>query len=109
MTELAQNNNYEEKALLYAEKYGIFNYSVKNNIMTYEDSFSEETHIAKVDLDTMQETRTLKKTSSLEDLIKDIVKSHLECELSEENGWDSASIKLLEKLSTEEFEIKFKN
>lgn len=108
MTNLIQNNNYENKALLYAEKYGIFKYSVEKNIMTYEESFSGDTYVAKVDLKTMKETRVSKKKNTMENLVKDIVKSHLECKLSEENGWDPKSIELLEKLAKGNFEIKFK-
>ena len=53
-------NKYELKALKYAEKYGIINYSVKNNVMTYIEFLPiEGTFKATVDLDTMKEVRTL--------------------------------------------------
>lgn len=51
---------YEHRALLYAEKYGIIDYTVKNNIMTYTESFLLENRIiqAEVNLDTNKEKRT---------------------------------------------------
>lgn len=55
-------NNYERKALLYAEKYGIFNYEVKENIMHYKESFPTEGNFeVQVDLDLMVESRRLVK------------------------------------------------
>lgn len=53
---------YEEKALLYAEKYGIVDYEVKGNQMIYFESFPLENTIYKavVNLDTMQEKRMVK-------------------------------------------------
>ena len=54
------NNNYEHKAILYAEKYGVIEFHVKKNQMIYYSSFPLEhsTIKAVVNLDTMQETRT---------------------------------------------------
>ena len=50
--------NYENKALLYAEKYGIIEYEVKKNKMHYTEHFRMEgTYHATVNLDTMKETR----------------------------------------------------
>lgn len=52
--------DYEHRALLYAEKYGIIDYTVKNNIMTYTESFLLENRSiqAEVNLDTNKEKRT---------------------------------------------------
>lgn len=52
-------NNYENKALLYAEEYGIIEYYVRGNKMIYYSSFPLEhsTIKAVVNLDTMTETR----------------------------------------------------
>lgn len=57
--------DYEEKAIQFAEKYGIIDYSVTGNVMTYTESFLLEakTYEARVDLDTMKETRTAKEKS----------------------------------------------
>lgn len=51
--------NYHHKALLYAEKYGIVEYTVMDNTMVYYESFPLEqaTYKAIVNLDTMQEQR----------------------------------------------------
>lgn len=51
---------YEHRALLYAEKYGIIDYTVKNNIMTYTESFLLENRIiqTEVNLDTIKEKKT---------------------------------------------------
>lgn len=52
--------DYTKKADLYAEKYGIVDYMVEGNLMTYYEKFSkEETYKAEVNLDTMKETRKL--------------------------------------------------
>jgi len=50
--------NYEQIALKFAEKYGIINYTVKGNTMTYYEQFTEGSYKANVNLDTLQETRT---------------------------------------------------
>jgi hypothetical protein len=43
---------YELNALLYAEKYGIIEYTVEGNIMTYEEFYlNEGRFLHKVDLD----------------------------------------------------------
>jgi hypothetical protein len=43
---------YELKALLYAEKYGIIEYIVEGNVMTYEESYTNEGRfVHKVDLE----------------------------------------------------------
>jgi hypothetical protein len=56
--------NFENNALLYAEKYGIIDYTVKGSTMTYTETFyGEGTYLAEVDLNTMNETRTLVKGS----------------------------------------------
>lgn len=47
-------NDYEHEALLFAEKYGIIEYKVKNNIMTFIDCGYD----CELNLDTMKETRT---------------------------------------------------
>lgn len=49
-------NSYEHKALLYAENYGIINYTVKNNKMRYYESYYLEraTYKRIVNLDTME-------------------------------------------------------
>lgn len=50
--------NYEKKALLYAEKYGVIEYEVKENKMIFTERFvSEGEFICVVNLDTMKETR----------------------------------------------------
>lgn len=53
-------NNYEDKAILYAEKYGIIEFKVKGNEMIYYTSFPLErmTYKAVVNLDEMKEKRT---------------------------------------------------
>lgn len=56
------NVNYEDKALLYAEKYGIFTYEVNGNTMKYTEEFNENkgkpsVYQAEVNLDTMKEKR----------------------------------------------------
>jgi hypothetical protein len=56
--------NFENNALLYAEKYGIIEYEVKGSTMSYTVSYyGEGTYLAEVDLNTMNETRTLVKGS----------------------------------------------
>lgn len=37
-------NTHEKNALLYAEKYGIIEYTLKRNIMTWYESFPSEGH-----------------------------------------------------------------
>jgi len=51
---------YEQKALEYAEEYGIIEYKVKNNLMIKYHSFPYErtTYKSIINLDTMKETRT---------------------------------------------------
>jgi hypothetical protein len=54
--------NYEHKALLFAEKYGIIKYEVKDHYMIFEESFpTEGTYICRVNLKTMSEERKLKR------------------------------------------------
>ena len=49
---------YDEKALLYAEKYGIIDYKVYNDEMVYYERFyNEGTYKVVVNLDTKKETR----------------------------------------------------
>jgi hypothetical protein len=54
------NHNYNDRALLYSEKYGIVNYRVNKNNMIYYESFQLERNTYKciVNLDTMKEQRT---------------------------------------------------
>ena len=57
MTDITMNE-YELKALRFAERYGIFNYEVQGTEMTYTEVFrTEGTYKAVVDLKTMKETR----------------------------------------------------
>lgn len=50
--------DYESKAIRYAEKYGIRDYKLKKNIMTYREKYpTEGIYKATVNLDTMQEVR----------------------------------------------------
>lgn len=54
--------DYKQKALLYAEKYGIVEYSVNGNTMEYYEIIDEgqeelSVYNAKVNLDTMKEER----------------------------------------------------
>ncbi|MGX1195801.1 hypothetical protein [Metabacillus sp. SLBN-84] len=51
---------YEEKATQYAETYGIVEFEVKGNRMTYTERFPLENAVyaASVNLETMTETRT---------------------------------------------------
>ncbi len=51
--------NYEEKALLFAEKYGVIEYEVQGNTMVYYQTYTLENRTIKatVNLDTMEETR----------------------------------------------------
>jgi hypothetical protein len=53
------NKDYDNKALLYAEKYGIPAYEQEGNEMTYWETFTMEgmRYKATVNLDTMKETR----------------------------------------------------
>lgn len=52
--------DYEQKALLYAEKYGIIDYKVDGCTMTYEVYYSvNEVYMCTVDLITMKEVRKL--------------------------------------------------
>ena len=52
-------NDYEHKALLFAEHYGIIEYYVKGNTMFFYPTYPMEhmTYKAVVNLDTMKETR----------------------------------------------------
>lgn len=56
--------DYEHEALLLAERYGIIEYQVKDNMMTYFKTFAMERSIyhCKINLDTKKEVRTLVKT-----------------------------------------------
>lgn len=58
--------DYEEKAIRYAEKYGIVEFEVKGNVMTYTETFLLEARIydVSVDLDTLAETRTARELIS---------------------------------------------
>jgi hypothetical protein len=50
--------SYEQKATLYAEQYGIIDFEIKGKEMIYKESFpTEGIFEARVDLDTMKETR----------------------------------------------------
>lgn len=56
--------NYEQKAVLYAEKYGIVSYKVEGNEMIYFEEATESVeqiavYKAVVNLDTMRELRNL--------------------------------------------------
>lgn len=50
--------DYNQIALLYAEKYGIFEWNITGNIMTYTEEFTNSKYNAIVNLDTLTETRT---------------------------------------------------
>lgn len=54
------NINYDQQALLYAEKYGIIYYTVKDKKMIYYENFRLEqtTYKCIVDLATFKEKRT---------------------------------------------------
>ena len=52
-------NGYEHKALLYAEKYGIINYRVKDDQMVYYEVWGKDKYECTVDLNTMKESRKL--------------------------------------------------
>lgn len=58
--------DYEEKAIRYAEKYGIVEFIVKENVMTYTESFPLEGRIydVSVDLDVMKESRSARELIS---------------------------------------------
>lgn len=49
--------DYEMKALIFAERYGIVDYKVVNNQMIYNETFTSETWQGTLNLDTMKETR----------------------------------------------------
>lgn len=51
--------SYEEKAIHYAEKYGIIDFKVKGNKMIYYESFHDGTYKSEVNLDTLVEGRKL--------------------------------------------------
>lgn len=56
-------DNYEHKALLFAERYGVIDYEVVDNMMTYFDKHKEgqgviAEYVSTVNLDSNQETRT---------------------------------------------------
>lgn len=52
--------NYEQKAIEFAEKYGIVDFTVEGNQMYYSENVSGEgVYKSKVNLDTMKETRKL--------------------------------------------------
>ena len=52
--------DFDEKALIYAEKYGIVDYEINANIMTYTETFPLEgsTYTVNVNLITMEEKRS---------------------------------------------------
>lgn len=54
--------DYDEKALIYAERYGIIDYKVSTNTMTYTETFPSEGSIyeVSVNLTTMKESRIQK-------------------------------------------------
>lgn len=56
--------NYEHEALMLAERYGIANYRVKNNIMVFYMTYTMERCIYRcmIDLDTKAEIRTIATT-----------------------------------------------
>lgn len=58
---MRQLADYEQKALLYSEKFGIIEYEVTNNIMTYFEKacngYEWETTKCTLNLNTMKETR----------------------------------------------------
>ena len=49
--------SYEDKAIEFAERYGIRDYKVVKNQMTYKEYFRSGTWKGIVNLDTMKETR----------------------------------------------------
>ena len=50
--------DYEQTALLLAERYGIIKYEVKENIMIYEEEIKREgTYEGRINLDTLKEKR----------------------------------------------------
>lgn len=63
---MSKQVNYEQQALLYAEKYGIIDYQVHGNTMIYYEMVNDgadeySVYKAEVNLDTMKEKRkTLK-------------------------------------------------
>lgn len=61
MNEIQPNlSNYNDLALAYAERYGIIDYKVNGNTMTYQEHFpSEGTYEAVLNLDTRKEVRKL--------------------------------------------------
>ena len=61
MTEVMKQRDYEEKALIYAEKYGILNHTLKGNTMVYIEEFNEkEIYYVEVNLENMKEKRRIK-------------------------------------------------
>lgn len=59
---MSKNIDYEQKALLYAEKYGIIEYNVNSDKMTYYELIDEgkgelSVYSATIDLNTMKEKR----------------------------------------------------
>lgn len=50
--------DYERKGILYAEKYGVVSYEIKNNTMVYHEKFpTEGIYEVLVNLDDMKEIR----------------------------------------------------
>lgn len=49
--------DFEQAALLYAERYGIIDYAVRDGKMVYRECFPSGTYEATVDLTAMKETR----------------------------------------------------
>ena len=49
--------DYDQKALLFAEKYGVVEYEVHGQFMHYIERFPAETYECVVDLETMKEIR----------------------------------------------------
>ena len=55
--EKMNNDTHEQKALLFAERYGIIDYKVVKNLMIYNEVFPTGTWKCTVDLYTMKEVR----------------------------------------------------
>lgn len=51
--------NYEDLAVKYAERYGIIDFRHSGKIMTYMEEYTEGKYHVEVDLDSLDEKRTL--------------------------------------------------